>query len=78
MNTKKFNAEYMRKSQPVVVLNMAKEWESTKSWDFSYLSNKAGETSILYSHLVKRKDLTGSVPWSFGVQIPMHLSGTFK
>jgi len=64
LNTKKFNANYLQKNQPVVVRSMAKEWESTKEWNFEYLSKKAGDTSILYSHLVKKKDSAGA-PWSF-------------
>lgn len=65
-NVKIFNSAFLRKNQPVKVLGMAAEWNATKKWDSAYLFDIAGDSSLLYSQLVKK---SGSLdkPWSFAV-----------
>lgn len=60
---KSFVTSYLKKSQPVLVKGMAKEWNATKYWDFDYLAQHAGDSVGSVSIFYHNKD--DNLPWSF-------------
>lgn len=75
-DVKQFNTQFVRWNKPVVVRQMSLDWGSTKYWNFEYLTEKAGETSLLYQNIIKKKDQL-STPWSMAKQVPIHSSASF-
>lgn len=49
MNVKLFNSGFLRKNIPVKVQNMASKWNATKLWSSGYLSDIAGDSTLLFS-----------------------------
>lgn len=54
MDVKKFNTNYLRKNKPLVVKSMAGQWAAT-DWTLEKIAEKAGDTSILFSQLMKKE-----------------------
>ena len=46
---------------------MANDWNATKLWTFSYLSERTGQNPIMYSSLVRKPGQSDDVKWSFAI-----------
>ena len=67
-NSKKLSTEYLGESRPVVVRQMAAEWDAIKNWNLQYLDEKCGSTTSIVSALFRRDD---KEPWNRVMKEPM-------
>jgi hypothetical protein len=72
-NLKQFATGYLKKSYPVILRDMAKEWNATKYWDFDYLTQYAGDSVGSVSIFYHNKD--SDLPWSYANQRPHTMPG---